>query len=536
MNTRKNNMAILDQFGNPIESAQLQEPQTARLASLRHEYDNHPSRGLTPAKLARILQSAEQGDLTAQHELFADMEEKDGHLFSVMDQRRSAVKRLDWDVVAPEGASAAEIKDAEWAKQQLQGLEDFDDVLFDMTDAIGHGFAALELTWGRVDGVMRPTKIEHRPQGWFKLATNPDISRNELRLRDNTADGAALWPFGWLLHQHRARSGYISRSGLYRVMAWPFLFKNYAIRDLAEFLEIYGLPLRLGTYNPSATKEDKATLLRAVVNIGHDAAAIIPQGMMIDFKDAAKGDNRSFDAMISLMERVQSKVALGGTLTSGEGMNGTQALGKVHQDIALHLRDSDAKQLANTISRQLIYPLLAINKGVTDPRRAPRLVFDTQEPEDLKLMSEALPELANIGMQIPVSWAHGKLKIPLAEKGEAVLSRSSPAAPLPPVGEGRDGGKPKSPPGKAALKAAVPGTDPDELDELTDAMLDDWQEVMGDTMQPINLALATASSLAEFRDMLDGALAQADPAKLAELLARGQFAARVWGQVNQVKK
>lgn len=529
-------MAILDQFGNPIESAQLQEPQTARLATLRHEYDNHPSRGLTPAKLARILQSAEQGDLTAQHELFADMEEKDGHLFSVMDQRRSAVKRLDWDVVPPEGASASEIKDAEWAKAQLQGLEDFDDVLFDMTDAIGHGFAALEMTWGRVDGVMRPTKIEHKPQGWFKLASNPDISRNELRLRDNTADGAALWPFGWLLHQHRARSGYISRSGLYRVMAWPFLFKNYAIRDLAEFLEIYGLPLRLGTYNPSATKEDKATLLRAVVNIGHDAAAIIPQGMMIDFKDAAKGDNKSFDAMISLMERIQSKVALGGTLTSGEGMNGTQALGKVHQDIALHLRDSDAKQLANTISRQLIYPLLAINKGVTDPRRAPRLVFDTQEPEDLKLMSEALPELANIGMQIPVSWAHAKLKIPLATKGEAVLAGTPPAAPLPPLGEGRDGGKPNNPASKAALKATLPGTDPDELDDLADAMLDDWEEVMGDTMQPINLALATASSLAEFRDMLDGTLAQADPAKLAELLARGQFAARIWGQANQAKK
>ena len=67
-------------------------------------------------------------------------------------------------------------------------------------------------------------------------------------------------------------------------------------------------------------------------------------------------------------------------------------------------------------------------------------------------------------------------------------------------------------------------------------MLDDWQEVMGDTMQPINLALATASSLAEFRDMLDGTLAQADPAKLAELLARGQFAARIWGQANQAKK
>ena len=528
-------MAILDQFGNAFEAAQLQEPQTARLAQLRHEFDNHPSRGLTPVRLARIMQDAEHGDLTAQHELFADMEEKDGHLFSVMDQRRSAVKRLDWDIVPVEGASAQELKDAEWVEEVIRALEDFDDVLFDMTDAVGHGFAALELTWGRVGGVQMPVKIEHRPQGWFKTASNPDISRNQLRLRDNTADGEALWPFGWLLHQHRARSGYISRSGLYRVMAWPFLFKNYAVRDLAEFLEIYGLPLRLGTYNPSATKEDKATLLRAVVNIGHDAAAIIPQGMMIDFKDAAKGDNKSFDAMISLMERIQSKVALGGTLTSGEGMHGTQALGTVHQEIALHLRDSDAKQLANTLKSQLVYPLLALNKGLADPRRCPRLVFDTQEPEDLSLMSEALPKLVAIGMQVPVSWAHGKLKIPEATGGEAVLSVPSPADTLPPAERPLPGKAAK--PGKAALKATVPTpAQPDELDDLVGEMLGDWQEVMGETLAPVQAALSAASSLQEFRDGLEGVLAQSDPARLAELLARGQFAARLWGQLHQVKK
>lgn len=526
-------MAILDQFGNPIESARLQEPQTARLAQLRHEFDNHPSRGLTPSRLAKILQSAEQGDLTAQHELFADMEEKDGHLFSVMDQRRSAVKRLDWAIVPPEGASASEKKDAEFVEEVIRSMEDFEDVLFDMTDAIGHGFAALEMQWGRAEKVQMPVKVEHKPQGWFKLALNPDISRNELRLRDNTADGEALWPFGWLLHQHRARSGYISRSGLYRVMAWPFLFKNFAVRDLAEFLEIYGLPLRLGTYNASATKEDKATLLRAVVNIGHDAAAIIPQGMMIDFKEAAKGDNKSFDAMISLMERIQSKVALGGTLTSGEGTHGTQALGTVHQDIALHLRDSDAKQLGNTCTRQLIYPILALNKGVTDPRRCPRLVFDTQEPEDLKLYSDAVPKLVGVGMKIPTRWAHEKLKIPAAADGEDILAVANPTMILPPA---ERPGPVKA--ANASLKAQVLASDAggDELDDLVVEMMGDWQEVLGETMQPIQAALANASSLPEFRDALEGALSQIEPDRLAELLARGQFAARVWGQLNQVKK
>jgi phage gp29-like protein len=537
-------MAILDQFGNPIEIAQLQEPQTASLAQLRNEFDNHPSRGLTPASLARILQNAEQGDLMAQHELFQDMEEKDGHLFSVMDQRRRSACRPDWTIKPVDDATPKEKADAEWVEEVIESLEDFDDVLFDMTDAIGHGFSAQEMQWGLVEKVRMPIKIERRPQSWFKLALNPDISRNEIRLRDNSSDGAALWPCGWLLHQHRARSGYISRSGLYRVMAWPFLFKNYAVRDLAEFLEIYGLPLRLGTYNTTATKEDKATLLRAVVSIGHDAAAIIPQGMMIDFKEAAKGDNKSFDAMISLMERIQSKVALGGTLTSGEGVHGTQALGKVHENIALVLRDSDDKQLANTLKRQMVYPLLAFNRGLDDPRRCPSVVFDTQEPEDMALLSESVPKLVGMGMQIPVHWAHEKLKIPMATAGQAVLSIPTPQDIVPPAErpQATTPSKPVAPgqAGQANLKATVPSsaapTEPDALDDLAAGMAGEWQEVMSETITPIQQALAQAASLEEFRDGLEEVLSQIEPVKLAALLAHGQFAARAWGQLNQVKK
>jgi phage gp29-like protein len=525
---------ILDHRGNPIEKDSLREPQTARLGQLRSEFENHPSRGLTPPKLARILQAAEQGDLIAQHELFQDMEEKDGHLFSAMQTRRLALQGLDWDVVAPENATAQEKELAEFAKAALLGMQDFGDVLFDMTDGIGHGYAALELEWGTVDGMRVPINATHRPQSWLQLSLNAEIGRNELRLRDGSADGAALWPFGWIVHVHRARSGYITRSGLYRVLAWPFLFKNYAVRDLAEFLEIYGLPLRVGTYNPSATKEDKATLLRAVVGIGHDAAAIIPEGMMIDFKNAAQGDNKSFDAMIGLMERTMSKAILGGTLTSGEGEHGTQALGEVHNELRHDLRDADAKQLAASITRQLIYPILAVNKGLSDMRRCPRLVFDTQEGEDIKLYSEAVPKLVSMGMRIPRDWAHEKLKIPLAGENEDVLVAPQPAQPAP--GDGQPTELPKAKPGKANLRADPAGAGEDDgLDDLAAEMLGGWQETLGDSLvQPVLDAAESAASLEDFRDALEGRLAEIEPAALIEALAHGGFAARVWGQLNRV--
>ena len=49
--------------------------------------------------------------------------------------------------------------------------------------------------------------------------------------------------------------------------------------------------------------------------------------------------------MIGLMERSTSKAVLGGTLTSG-GEHGTQALGKVHNELRHDLKKSDARQLA----------------------------------------------------------------------------------------------------------------------------------------------------------------------------------------------
>ncbi|MEJ6355732.1 DUF935 family protein, partial [Pseudomonas aeruginosa] len=80
--------AIVDIYGNPLRTQQLRKQQTAHLTGLAKEFANHPAKGLTPAKLARILIEAEQGQLQAQAELFMDMEERDAHLFAEMSKRK----------------------------------------------------------------------------------------------------------------------------------------------------------------------------------------------------------------------------------------------------------------------------------------------------------------------------------------------------------------------------------------------------------------------------------------------------------------
>lgn len=62
-----------------------------------------------------------------------------------------------------------------------------------------------------------------------------------------------------------------------------YLFKNYDLKDWVSFAEVYGLPLRLGKYAPGASEADKLALMQALIQIGADAAGIIPDGTTIDF-------------------------------------------------------------------------------------------------------------------------------------------------------------------------------------------------------------------------------------------------------------
>lgn len=413
---------ILGPDGQPIQTDTLDVPQTSHVAQLHQEWQGHPARGLTPSKLTAILLAAEQGDVVAQYELFEDMEERDGHILSEMSKRRRAVSGLAWDVVPPADPTPAEKAAAATIRAILADIDDIEGALFDTTDAIGKGFACLEYEgWQRIDGTWMPRAIVHRPQSWFRLYRG---FKQELRLRDYSAEGAPLQPFGWLTHTHKARSGYLERANLFRALVWPYLFKNYSVGDLAEVLEICGIPLRIGRYPSGAGEKDKSTLLRALVQIGHNAAGIIPDGMEIDLHDVANADSSAaFQLMMDWCERTESKVILGATLTSqaDRGSN-TNALGNVHNEVRKELRDSDATQIASSWSRDLVYPIAVLNGLATDYRRCPRFKLDIAEVKDLAAYAAALPGLVRAGMEIERSWVHQELGIPMAPKGADILT------------------------------------------------------------------------------------------------------------------
>lgn len=384
---------------------------------------DHPSNRITPSKLKSILEDAENGDITAQHELFMDIEEQDSSIGANIQTRKRAILTLDWRIAEPRNATPAEEKLQTEIDELFYQYPNLENLLMDMMDAVGHGFSALEIEWKLENGKYIPHNFIPRPQSWFKLDKNDNL----LLKTPNNPMGEPLRPFGWVVHSHKSRSVQLARMGLFRTLAWLYMFKHYSVRDFAEFLELYGMPIRIGKYGAGATNEEKRTLLRALAQIGHNAAGIMPDSMTIELHNAANtgagSANNPFLQMVDWCEKSIARLILGQTLTSGaDGKSSTNALGNVHNEVRRDLLVSDAKQVAQTITQQIILPYLQIN---VDPNiafhRVPYFEFDTKKYDDLSTFADAIPKLVGIGVQIPEKWTRDKLGIPEAQDGEVVL-------------------------------------------------------------------------------------------------------------------
>ena len=485
---------------------------------------------LDPTRLARAFALADQGFVTEQATLFELVEEQDAHIFAELAKRRRSVTGLGWQLEPPKDASQAEIDRTDELADMLRAIPRFQGALYDLTDAIGKGFATTEIEW-QPGATWLPKALHWVPQREFQI----ERTSGELcYLKGGLPE--PLRPYGWAVHQHRARSGYLEQAALFRVLAWTYAYKAYDVRDMQRFLEVYGLPLRLGKFPAGLGDKERDQLLRAVRNIGNDGAGVIPANMSIDFIQATKtGTVDDFLSAVEYWERKQSMAILGGTLTSqADGKTSTNALGEVHDRIRREIMLDDASQLAPTVQTQLVAPIALIN-GLFAPDRLPNFSFLTEETVDQGKMVDVLTKGAAIGLEIDLDWAHKAMQIPRADKG-AQLLRSPTAAPASTpgvVGAGAPA-EPEQKAGAALMRlAALAAAGTGEPADITGAYAAQLAALCAPheqaVIQQIHAIVAGATDY-------DSALAQigalkADP-KWAESMALGLAAANLAGRAD----
>lgn len=512
-------MAILDQWGQPIPRKPPEVPRS--VLALHDRWQENVSKGLTPERLTAILREAEEGDLWRQAQLMEDMEERDPFLFSLLQTRKLAVVSLDWRI-EPADTSAEARRYAEAFGLVWDNLPR-EELLVDLMDAVGKGVSRLAQAWTRDDGLWVPGGYR-----WLHLkhqVYRPEEDRFLISTPENPM-GVPL-PFGAAVeHRYKARSGSPTRAGLLRTLAWMYLFANYAIKDWVVYAEVYGQPYRLGKYDPSTGTDEREALERAVASLGSDAAGIISKDTEIEILEAAhRGGPEVYERLVRIAHRLMAQAILGQTLTSSEGEHGTQALGKVHERVRLDLLRADVRALALTLRRDVAQPFVAFNWGPEAIRRAPRLVPQIREEEDLKAKAETLGTLAEqLGMRIPESWAHEQFGVPLPNEGERVLGARPQPSPAP-LELSRISLSAPLPPGVLDGQGFVSG--------LIERSVDAGGAGLERLLERLLRAIESADGYDEARAALLRLFPDLDPAALQQLLEAGLILSQLAGRYAQ---
>ena len=518
------------------QALQTPRPESREVAAAQvtDKYSEYPSDGLTPVRLAEIFKEADAGDVLRQAELFEEMEEKDPHLFSQLQTRKNAVTGLDYEVIPFDSDDPRDKEIAEFVEAQLGGIEGFEDIMLDLLDAIGKGFAVSEIMWSYDEGHVVVDDIRSRHQKRFFW----DSVDDSFKVRTQEApEGIELPKNKFIVHKYKARSGHPSRAGVLRVVAWMYLFKNYTLKDWVAFCEVFGMPLRLGKYQPGASEDDKRALMQALVAIGADAAGIFPDGTAIEFVNTEKTSSTDlYERLARYCDEQVSKAILGQTLTSDSG-GGSYAQSKTHNDVRHDLTVADCKAIAATLRRDLIRPLVLYNFG--EDKRIPYLRFDAEESEDLTQTATVIGTLIReAGLKVPTSYIYKKFSIPKPEGDEEVATPPGQTA----QGAGFGPFSFKAQPGEPiALKAgdgAGHGTQ-ERVDRLAAAATRKSAGAFKKAFGPVLKKIENAASLEELRDMMEDEKAVAelcgemDVSEVEELLQKVMLYANLEGRAAE---
>ncbi len=523
------NVTLYDAKGRPIKARSLKEEQArASLTGVLNYHALAPAAAMSPYKLAAALRMGAQGDITAQADLFAEMEEKDSHIFAETDKRKRGVTGQPWTVQpGDDSPEAAEI--AEFARSNLEALnqpkplETFEagGLFFDLLDATGKGFSATELLWDYSEGQWIIAKALHKPQQFFQFHTE----RPELRLINGEVNGEELRPMKWSVHLCRAKSGSPYSGALFRILAWLYLFRNYSAKAWAQFVESYGLPIRLGKYPVGSSEEEKDTLLAALAALATECAAIIPEGMSVEIiQQALKGDTPQHE-FLKWSEKAISIAILGATLTTDTQGVGSQALGNVHNDIRLDILNADADALEMTVNAQIIRPLVSWNFG--PQKNYPYYRIERPDTKDKAEILARIKGLVEMGWRdIPVWWVREQLGIPAPEDGDETLADVLAAA-LPARST-----RPEANALTLALNRAAPAAKGGQadIDAMQAALAGTLGKLSEDMLGPVLEALHGCASYEEALARIDAGFPELDTTAAVGPLARAAFAADLRGR------
>ena len=421
-------MPILDKYGKPYKSTTIPRKRMP-YSPVNKSHRDYVADGLTPDKVAPIFRAADQGDVSKQAQLFEQLLEKDGHLLSEWPKRVNAIasQYLDWQL-SPATDSQRDLDVVNFIERYVLDSPVWHKYKIGQQYAVGYGYSGLEPVWDMSanQAVIRDfLPVEPRLLSFSDPATGY-LTDWPYLVTDEHPEGIEIHPRGLILHKTGGMFGHAARCGVFRTVVWMIVFKHFAIKDWWTFSELCGIPLRIGYYDSGSSEEDRATLERALANLGVDMYALISRGTKIEFEEAAAKVTGAdlWKEQTDFCNNEISKALVGSSAFSEAGKSGSYALHTLETGVRADLTLADAQATAATDLEQWIAPLVEINFGRDTP--VPRFEAVFKKQDDLETKSKWLEAVADrIGDRIPLAWYTEQYGIPELQAGDRTVAQVS---------------------------------------------------------------------------------------------------------------
>jgi len=350
---------------------------------------------------------------------------RDTHVSSQLRTRKQKLLAKGW-TIHPASDSKTDKEIATFVLYTIMDMEgSLEQDISGMLSGIGYGFSLTEIVYkqiskGPFQGKIGLNGLHHKPQENFKFDQDKygNVEPDGILLMKgySTATADRLQRNKFIHYIYGDDDNPYGDSTLSKVAFWAWLKKNM-IQFWAIYGERFGMPVVMGEIPPNAQPADKTAIESIVNELQSRSGITVPEGFKLSFLEAVRNGDVKYDNAIERCNKEISKEIVGQTLSAEEGKRGqgSYALSSTHENTLDDYIEFDARQVATCLNEQLIRRLVDYNWDVD---QYPEFAF-VPEP-NMVVVIQNLDILVN-SMQIPASWLHKKLNIPMAQNGEAVL-------------------------------------------------------------------------------------------------------------------
>ena len=380
--------------------------------------------------------------------IYEDMEEKDSKVGSDLEVRIESVLSKDRQMV-PASEKRQDTKIAEFVWETLETYMGgsvvgerlpFDNLLFEMMDAVAKGVAIGEIIWNHTSDRVFAENINFHPQHLFSFgegefaqyATYAYPQRGPLRLNSNLQfavpglnPAEPLPQNKFLVHTFRARQGNRWGTPACRRCFWPSWIKRAGVRQWLRFLE-KGPGTIVTKYPAGASPDEQDKALQAGQAMTDESQVAIPDKFQYELIENIRGNMGSAhrELVDDFCNNEIARVILGQTLTSrGSEGGGSRALGEVHERVAGRKTEVDAKSLMLAVNTQLVWPIVLFNFGPVS--RPPIWTIKYEPAADVSQISENLYRGWTMRVPITKRFYYTSMQWPEPAEGEELIDPPS---------------------------------------------------------------------------------------------------------------